>query len=119
MNIYDAQGQLLGTVKEEIFTFLPRFELIINNECIGEITKEFTLFRSQFTLNCNDWEVNGDWLGWDYSVTNSQNSEVMHASKELWNFTDTYTIDVTHPEDALLSLMVVLAIDAVNCSQNS
>ena len=39
--------------------------------------------------------------------------------KELWNWTDTYTIDVADPNDALCALMVVLAIDAEKCSRDN
>ena len=31
-----------------------------------------------------------------------------HIAKELWNWTDTYTIEVADPRDALCALMVVL-----------
>jgi hypothetical protein len=37
--------------------------------------------------------------------------------KELFNWTDTYTIDVRNPGDALYALMLVLAIDAEKCSR--
>ena len=37
---------------------------------------------------------------------------VATVSKQLLNLTDTYAIDVVDPKDALLALMVVLAIDA-------
>ena len=42
---------------------------------------------------------------------------VAEISKEIWNWTDTYTIDVTDPQDALYALMLVLAIDAEKCSR--
>ena len=38
--------------------------------------------------------------------------------KEIFNFTDTYIIDVKDPENALDALMFVLAIDAEKCSRN-
>ena len=38
------------------------------------------------------------------------------ASKELLHWTDTYVLDIARPEDALLCLMIVLAIDAAKCS---
>lgn len=38
------------------------------------------------------------------------------VSKELFNWTDTYAIDVEKDEDALIVLMIVLAIDAAKCS---
>lgn len=43
---------------------------------------------------------------------------VATVSKQLFNWTDTYVIDVCHPQDALYALMLVLAIDAEKCSRN-
>jgi len=40
----------------------------------------------------------------------------MTASKEFLRFTDTYVLDIVREEDALLCLMIVLAIDAAKCS---
>ena len=41
------------------------------------------------------------------------------VSKELFHLTDTYVIDVKNRDDALMALMVVLAIDAEKCSRNN
>ena len=38
--------------------------------------------------------------------------------KEIFNFTDTYVIDVKNPENVLDALMFVLAIDAEKCTRN-
>ena len=45
LEISDAAGNYLGMVKEEILTFLPRFALYVGDDCIGQIRKEFTLFK--------------------------------------------------------------------------
>lgn len=118
LEIYDAGGNHLGTVKEEVLHLLPRFRLYVNDEPVGEIRKEFTFFRPKFTLDFNGWTVNGDFFEWEYAVTDGGET-VMRASKRLWNFTDTYEIDVSRPENVLYSLMIVLAIDAAKCSQDS
>ncbi|MEF9865959.1 MAG: hypothetical protein RR814_05905 [Oscillospiraceae bacterium] len=118
LDIYTADGNLVGTVKEEVFTFLPRFCIYENDSHIGTITKEFTLFTPRFTLDFNDWVVEGDFFEWDYRVMSAQR-EIMQASRQLWNFTDTYILDIAHEEDALHCLMIVLAIDAAKCSSNS
>ena len=119
LEIFDGQGAHMGTVKEEILTFLPRFALYASGNYIGEIKKEFTFFKPVFTLNCNDWTVEGDWMQWDYQVRTSAGELIMQAAKELFNWTDTYVIDIVRPEDALLSLMIVLAIDAAKCSSGN
>ena len=40
------------------------------------------------------------------------------VGKELFQWTDTYIIDVEDPGNALCALMVVLAIDAEKCRRN-
>ena len=57
-------------------------------------------------------------MEWDYNIYDSAGIIVAKVSKELWNWTDTYSIDVAHPEDALSALMFVLAIDAEKCSRD-
>ncbi len=116
LEIYDAYRRHVGTVREEVLTFMPRFNLYIGENCIGCIRKKFTFFKPLFELDCNGWQVEGDFFQWDYRVTTPSGGLVMQASKQLFNWTDTYIIDFYRPEDALLSLMIVLAIDAAKCS---
>lgn len=119
LEIYDRTGFHVGTVKEEVLTFLPRFALYQQGQYSGQIKKEFTFFRPSYTLDCNGWQVNGDLFAWDYTVTDPAENLIMQASKQLFQWTDTYVIDVVNPADALLSLMIVLAINAANCSQGN
>ena len=38
---------------------------------------------------------------------------------EILDWTDAYSMEIARPEDALYCLMIVLAIDAVKCSQGN
>lgn len=118
LHICDAAGNHMGTVKEVVLTFLPKFELYIGDEYAGCISKEFSLFHPRYDIDCNGWHVEGDFMEWDYSITDEAGTEVASASKELLHWTDTYIIDVDNPDDALCALMMVLAIDAEKCSRN-
>ena len=118
LKIYDARGVEVGTVKERIFTFLPKFEMYLGETCVGCISKEFTFFRPKFNIDCNGWQMEGDWFEWDYQITDHAGRSVATVTKELWNWTDTYVIDVNDPADALCALMLVLAIDAEKCSRS-
>lgn len=117
LKIYDAQGREIGTVKERVLTFLPKFELYAGDQHIGCISKEFTFFRPKFRIDYNGWTIDGDWFEWDYRILDRSGQPVASVTKELWNWTDTYVIDVCAPQDALCALMVVLAIDAEKCSR--
>ena len=118
LKIYDAAGRELGTVKERVLTWLPTFEMYRGEEYVGRIKKEFTFFKPKFTVDCRGWQVDGSFWEWDYSIVDGLNRQVASVTKELWNWTDTYTIDVTDPADALDALMLVLAIDAEKCSRS-
>ena len=117
LRIYDANGREIGCIKEKILTWLPKFEMYIGNSYAGGIRKDFSFFKPKFNIDYNGWRVEGDWLEWDYSIINSAGQNVASVSKELWNWTDTYVIDVSNPQDAVYSLMLVLAIDAEKCSR--
>ena len=119
LKIYDAQGRAIGTVRERILTFLPKFEMYIGDRYIGCISKEFTFFIPKYNIDYNGWEVEGDWLEWDYQILGRSGSPVATVSKEMFNWTDTYVIDVVDPNDALCALMLVLAIDAEKCSRRN
>ena len=117
LEISDAAGNYLGQVRQEVLTFRPRFSLFIGENCVGQLLKEFALFKPVFTLDCNGWEIEGNFWEWDYRVTEGSRI-VMTVSKELFHWTDTYQMDIADPRDALLCLMIVLAIDAEKCSRN-
>lgn len=119
LRIYDGNGNEVGMLKEKVLTFLPKFEIYMGNQCIGSIKKEFTLFRPKFNIDFNGWQIRGDWFEWDYQILDSNNRLVATVSKELWNWTDTYTIDIVNEKDAVYALMIVLAIDAEKCSRNN
>ena len=116
LKIFDPTGSELGMVKQRVFTLPPKFDLYRGATQIGSLKKEFSLFQHRYNLDSNGWHVEGDWLGWDYSIVDGSGRTAATISKELLNWTDTYVIDVVNPQDALTALMVVLAIDAEKCS---
>ena len=117
LHVLDAEGNHIGTVQEKIFTLLPKFEMYVGEEYVGCIQKEFTFFFPRYDIDCNGWQVDGDFMEWEYTVKTGCGCLVASISKQLWNWTDTYTIDVADPRDALCALMLVLAIDAEKCSR--
>lgn len=117
LHILDAAGNHVGTVQERVFTLLPRFELYEGGAYIGSIQKAFSLFRPRYEIDCFGWQVEGSFLEWDYTVTDPRGGLVATISKELLNWTDTYSIDVADPRNTLYALMLVLAIDAEKCSR--
>ena len=119
LKIFDAVGNEIGMVKEKILTWLPKFEIYLGGRYVGCISKEFTFFKPKFNIDFKGWYIEGDFFEWDYSIFNSAGHQVAVITKELFNWTDTYVIDVDNPMDALSALMLVIAIDAEKCSRNN
>ncbi|MBR6676128.1 MAG: LURP-one-related family protein [Clostridia bacterium] len=117
LRIYDARGNEVGCIRERILTWMPKFEMYLGEQYVGCISKEFTLFRPRFNIDYNGWHVEGDWLEWDYSIIDSAGRSIASVSKEVWNWTDTYVIDIQDPKNTVFALMLVLAIDAEKCSR--
>lgn len=116
--VSDADGRELATVREKLFRFLPQFEIWLGDRLAGTIRRELSFFRPRYEIDFRGWEVEGNWLGWDYTIRDAQEQLVATVSKELLHWTDTYVLDIVDPRDALCVLAFVLAIDAEKCSNS-
>lgn len=119
LHILDAYGSHIGTVKQVVWTFLPKFELYIHDQLVGTIYKEFSFFKPTFHIDYNGWKVEGEIFEWNYQITDGSGATVADIDKQPYKLTDTYVIDVNDSSDALACLMVTLAIDAEKCSRHS
>ncbi len=116
--VFDARGEEIGMVKQRLFTFLPQFEIYRGDTCVGCIRKEFSFFRPRFTIDYKGWQVEGNFFEWDYRILSAAGTPVATVEKDVFQWADTYVIDVPHTDDALDALMLVLAIDAEKCSRD-
>ena len=129
--VYEVKGQLdwghclkvyqsnvhLATIKQVLLTFIPRFEIYKDDQYVGSISKEFSFFVPRYNIDFNGWHIEGDIFEWDYQIYDGS-KVIASISKELFNLTDTYVLNIIDPKDALDVLAFFLAIDAEKCSRN-
>lgn len=115
LHVYDAHERELGVIHEKVFKLLPAFEIEVGGRMKGTIQQKFSFFKSNYEIAYNGWRVEGDFLGWNYDVYEGCSS-IMHISKELFRWGDTYVIEYGNREHELDGLLLVIAIDAANCS---
>lgn len=118
LHVYDMAGNELGLIKEKVMSLLPVFEIEVNGQTLGRIEKRFTLFRPKYDVEFNGWHVEGDFKEWNYDIYEAC-SPVVHITKELFHWGDTYVLDFANPADELMGLLLVITIDAANCIQNN
>ena len=121
IHVYDKLAEEghdeVGSIRQKLFTLMPTFEIEIDGCVVGTVRKKFTLLRQNYEVDFRGWDVDGNFLGWDYRVVQSDR-EVIAITKEIWNWSDTYTLTFRNPADEIPGLLLVLAIDAANCSHN-
>ena len=116
-HVYDKRnGAEIGVIREKLFTLLPTFEIVVSGQVLGTIRKKFTFFRENYEVDYRGWNVEGDFMGWDYRVMQGQR-QVLSITKELFNWSDTYALNFSNPADEIPGLLLVIAIDAANCSE--
>ncbi len=119
LKIYNAYGQECGVVKEVVFSLLPRFEIYAGGTLIGSISRRLTFLRAKYDIDFLGWQVDGNFLEWDYQIQDDRGRVRAIISKQVFNFTDTYVLDVSDPQDVLYVLMFVIAMDAEKCSDTN
>ena len=116
LHVCDPFGREVALVQQKVFSFLPRFFVYVEGALICEIVKEFTVLRPKYRIEGLDWEMNGDFWAHEYTVT--KNGEpIVSVSKAWLSWGDSYALDITHSEDTIPALAVVLAIDCVTAQQ--
>ncbi|MCI6927579.1 LURP-one-related/scramblase family protein [Butyricicoccus porcorum] len=116
IHVYDMQNREVGCIRQKLLTLLPEFRIEMDGVECGSIQKKFTFLRPKYEVDCNGWRVEGDFLGWDYDVY-AGCSAAIHISKEPLHWGDTYVLNFADPADEKMGLLLVIAIDAANCSE--
>lgn len=128
LTIYDSTGKkVLGRVKEKLISLRSPlsleahpadFDLEILDKKIGRMKSRFAFGKQKFEFSFNDWVVEGNILGLKYKLR-SESETIMEVSQKVWNIGDTYFVDIAKPEEELLCVLVLLAIDSANASKSS
>ena len=117
LHIFDNTGREAAVVKEKLLTLLPKYTNSVKGLGDVEIARKLTLFKPYYVINGIDWEVNGSFTEHNYTI-NQYTRTIATISKAWFSWGDSYEINVSDPDDALMVLAVVIAIDAVLARDN-
>jgi len=107
--------QEVAYIAQKLWSFKPKYEIHRDGNVFAEVVKEFTWFKSKFTLDVpgpNDYEITGSFWQHEYSFTR-QGRTVASVSKKLFALTDTYGIDIVSGEDDVAILATAVVVDLV------
>lgn len=118
LHLTDLCNNELAYIRQKVWTFLPCYYIFRGDLQLVEVTKEFTFFRSEYSVSGLDWTVNGDFFAHDYTV-DSRFGTVATVSKKWFTLGDAYEIDIADGIDPVNAIAVVLVIDACIEAQNN
>ena len=120
LSVFDLEGNKLAYIKEKLVALRspisldsnPKdFVIEVGGKKLGKIKTKGALLKRKFTISFNDWVVEGDIIGFNYTVLNGKDI-VMKVHQKLLSTTDTYILDIYNPEDELICLVIAIVIDA-------
>ena len=120
-DVYDEMGNPKYFVKADLFSIGHRirvFEIKIGGRSQGSIKKQISFFHPKYNIDYKGWRLEGDFLQWNYDVY-EQSRRVVHITKQLFQWGDTYVLDIAEFSDELPALMVAIAMDAARCSDQN
>ena len=101
-----------------VASFLPKYEISIQNEQPVEIVKNLKLFKHEYTINDWDIKIKGDFIAHNYSVERG-GTVIAAMTKEFLSWGDTYSINVNNQADELIALSAILVVDCcMEAAQN-
>ena len=110
-------GNEVAFIKQEVWSFLPRFYVFCNNVQVAEIKKEFSFIFPKYSVAGLGWEIEGRFMAHDYEIKKGSRT-IVSISKEWMTWGDSYELDIANPEDEIVALAVVLTIDCVTESNS-
>ena len=115
LSFQDMSGNELAFINQKMMTWMPKYEVYRGGRLFAEVVKEFSWFKSEFTLDVpgpNDYTIQGKFWRHDYTFERSGRI-VADVSKALWAWTDTYGIEIVDGEDDVSILCAAIVIDQV------
>lgn len=112
-----ATGTEIGIIQEKVLQVFKEFEISINGISQGIIKKQFSMFYPKYNIDYKGWKLEGDFMQWKYTIYEGSRL-VVNIDKQLFQWGDTYVLDIVNPSDEIPALMVAIAMDAAKCSES-
>lgn len=112
--IYNMRNEVVSVIEKQMFRMLPHYDINVDGRNVT-LKREFTFFKNRFTLVGTDWEIVGDIWDHEYQLVQMR-KPIMNLSKHWFTWGDSYELNIADESDAVLSLSVVIAIDAAVAS---
>jgi len=114
LSFQDMTGNELAFIKQKVFSWGPTYEIYRTGQLSAVVRKElFTFFHCRFTVDVpgpHDLTAEGDFADHEYVIQRGQDT-VATVSRRWFTWTDSYGVDISGDDDAVLLLASTVVID--------
>ncbi len=114
LSFQDMNGRELAFIRQKLLAWGPSYLIERDGRVAAEVSKHlFTLFACKFTVDVpgpDDLEASGGLLDMEYTFARGGRT-VATVSKQWFDWTDSYGVDVAPGEDDVLILASAIVID--------
>lgn len=116
LHVYDAEHREVLFIRQRLMHLLSFYEVHIGGRVAAEVAQQFSPFGPAYRINGPGWTVEGSFMAHEFTIRDQRGDLIAQISKTMLAPVDSYELDVPDPENELLTLAIVLAID---CSMAS
>lgn len=112
-SIMNAHRQEVALITKKTFSFVPKFFVEMDGNEVATIKKEYTFFKSRYTIDAAGIDVQGNWWDMDFEVL-KQGEVIGSVRKEWFTWGDSYKIEIL--DETMETLMIALVV-AIDCAK--
>ena len=107
--IYDKNHNVIAYIEQEIFHFMPHYNVYIEGEYKYQIKKKFQLFKNDYELS-NLYKVDGSIFSLNFTIINNYGKEIALVNRKFLSIGDKYQIEILDENDIYTILTIIVAI---------
>jgi len=126
--LYDARMHAVGTVKRSSRSFAPKFDVFLELNYIGSISKEMSFGHPPiYHIDYNGWTIKAANFEKEYFFFDADGRSIGHVYKDMSSVGDAYVMEIIDDADAdgvfdadpISFIMFIVAIDAEKAARTA
>lgn len=107
--IYDKNHNIVAYIEQELFHFMPHYNVYIEDEYKYQIKKKFKMFKNDYELS-NLYKVDGSTFNLNFTIINNYGKEIALVNRKFLSIGDKYQIEILDEKDIYTILTIIVAI---------
>lgn len=112
LTMSDMQDKEVCYIEQKVFKLMPEYHISVDSREAMTVKQKFTVLGKKFDITgvSGEYKVEGNIIAKDFRILKDE-AVCASISKKLVAMTDTYTVEISDGENAVLMLAVAVIMD--------